>query len=190
MDEAHRADFINEHFYTFYSNSYDQAVVLGEEALAISQKNKIAATEALSLKNLGIVHYLKGNYEQALHFYQQSLDRYESLKDPAGQGNVLREMANYFKKTGQHDKALENMDEAIRLCTEAGDTSCLTASLDIQGVVFLETGRLEEAQARHRVKWEWIKGHAGHPENERADELARAGMAPFKPKKARANDAS
>jgi ribonuclease HI len=50
--------------------------------------------------------------------------------------------------------------------------------------------RLDEAQARHRVKWEWIKGHAGHPENERADELARAGMAPFKPKKARAHDAS
>lgn len=43
--------------------------------------------------------------------------------------------------------------------------------------------RLDEAQARHEVRWEWIKGHAGHPENERADELARAGMKPFKPKK-------
>ena len=42
--------------------------------------------------------------------------------------------------------------------------------------------RLDEAQARHRVTWEWVKGHAGHPENERADELARAGMKPFKPK--------
>lgn len=42
--------------------------------------------------------------------------------------------------------------------------------------------RLDAAQARHKVKWEWIKGHAGHPENERADELAREGMAPFKPK--------
>ncbi|TCP60026.1 ribonuclease HI [Rhodovulum bhavnagarense] len=40
--------------------------------------------------------------------------------------------------------------------------------------------RLDAAQARHRVRWEWVKGHAGHPENERADELARAGMAPFK----------
>ena len=40
--------------------------------------------------------------------------------------------------------------------------------------------RLDSAQARHTVRWEWIKGHAGHPENERADELARAGMAPFK----------
>ncbi|MBT0959500.1 ribonuclease HI [Alphaproteobacteria bacterium KMM 3653] len=41
--------------------------------------------------------------------------------------------------------------------------------------------RLDEAQARHDVTWEWVKGHAGHPENERADALARAGMAPFKP---------
>ena len=41
--------------------------------------------------------------------------------------------------------------------------------------------RLDDAQQRHTVSWEWVKGHAGHPENERADELARAGMAPFKP---------
>ena len=41
--------------------------------------------------------------------------------------------------------------------------------------------RLDAANARHRVTWEWVKGHAGHPENERADALARAGMAPFKP---------
>lgn len=41
--------------------------------------------------------------------------------------------------------------------------------------------RLDAAQARHEVRWEWTRGHAGHPENERADELARAGMAPFKP---------
>ncbi|UWQ05083.1 ribonuclease HI [Aliiroseovarius crassostreae] len=40
--------------------------------------------------------------------------------------------------------------------------------------------RLDAAQARHHVTWQWVKGHAGHPENERADELARAGMAPFK----------
>jgi ribonuclease HI len=40
--------------------------------------------------------------------------------------------------------------------------------------------RLETAAARHEVTWEWVKGHAGHPENERADALARAGMKPFK----------
>ena len=40
--------------------------------------------------------------------------------------------------------------------------------------------RLDAARDRHDVTWKWVKGHAGHPENERADELARAGMAPFK----------
>lgn len=39
---------------------------------------------------------------------------------------------------------------------------------------------LEEARGRHKVTLHWVKGHAGHPENERADELARAGMEPFK----------
>ncbi|MEM9434239.1 MAG: ribonuclease HI [Pseudomonadota bacterium] len=41
--------------------------------------------------------------------------------------------------------------------------------------------RLDAAQTRHTVTWQWVKGHAGHPENEAADALARAGMAPFKP---------
>ena len=37
--------------------------------------------------------------------------------------------------------------------------------------------RLEAAMARHQVAWSWVRGHAGHPENERADALARAGLA-------------
>lgn len=39
--------------------------------------------------------------------------------------------------------------------------------------------QLDELRSRHTVDWHWVKGHAGHPENERADELARSGMAPF-----------
>ena len=36
--------------------------------------------------------------------------------------------------------------------------------------------RLEQAAAKHKVEWAWVKGHAGHPENERADALARAAV--------------
>jgi ribonuclease HI len=36
--------------------------------------------------------------------------------------------------------------------------------------------RLDAARARHDVDWRWVKGHAGHPLNERADALARKGM--------------
>lgn len=36
--------------------------------------------------------------------------------------------------------------------------------------------RLDEARLRHTVSWHWVKGHAGHPLNERADALARQGL--------------
>jgi ribonuclease HI len=39
--------------------------------------------------------------------------------------------------------------------------------------------RLEDAIEHHDISWHWVKGHAGHDGNERADELARRGMEPF-----------
>jgi ribonuclease HI len=42
---------------------------------------------------------------------------------------------------------------------------------------------LDTAIARHTISWHWVKGHDGHPDNERADELAREGMLPYKPKR-------
>ncbi len=36
--------------------------------------------------------------------------------------------------------------------------------------------RLDAAVSRHQVQWSWVKGHAGHPGNERADRLAAKGM--------------
>ena len=39
--------------------------------------------------------------------------------------------------------------------------------------------QLDAINQNHDISWHWVKGHAGHPLNERADELARQGMAPF-----------
>ena len=36
--------------------------------------------------------------------------------------------------------------------------------------------RLDELRGEHEVEWHWVKGHAGHPENERADALANKGI--------------
>jgi ribonuclease HI len=36
--------------------------------------------------------------------------------------------------------------------------------------------RLDAARQKHQVNWQWVKGHAGHPENERADTLANRGI--------------
>ena len=45
--------------------------------------------------------------------------------------------------------------------------------------------RLDKARGAHKIDWRWVKGHAGHPENERADELARMAIASMKAGKGR-----
>jgi ribonuclease HI len=45
--------------------------------------------------------------------------------------------------------------------------------------------RLDAAQVRHEITWHWLKGHAGHEFNERADALARAGIKDLKAAAAR-----
>ena len=44
--------------------------------------------------------------------------------------------------------------------------------------------RLDQAIQAHQVQWRWIKGHAGHPENERADALARGAIATMRAEQA------
>ena len=39
---------------------------------------------------------------------------------------------------------------------------------------------LDTATQRHKINWHWVKGHNGDEMNERADQLANEGMAPFK----------
>jgi len=38
--------------------------------------------------------------------------------------------------------------------------------------------RLDELASQHDIEWHWVRGHAGHPENERADRLANKGIPP------------
>ena len=48
--------------------------------------------------------------------------------------------------------------------------------------------RLDAAQSQHQVTWHWLRGHAGHVENEVADALARQGMQPFLQKRQAVSD--
>jgi ribonuclease HI len=88
-------------------------------------------------------------------------------------------------------KALEALHKpcAVRICTDSqyllkGITEWLPNWIRRNWITAARTPvknedlwrQLMRAQQPHRVEWEWVKGHSGHPENERADRLANRGI--------------
>lgn len=88
-------------------------------------------------------------------------------------------------------KALEALQKpcAVRICTDSqyllkGITEWLPNWIRRNWITAARTPvknedlwrQLMRAQQPHRVEWEWVKGHSGHPENERADRLANRGI--------------
>ena len=72
---------------------------------------------------------------------------------PGGWGAILR--------SGAHEKEIWG-----------GEPATTNNRMELLAVI----RALDEAAARHKVQWLWVRGHSGHPENERADELARRGV--------------
>ncbi len=117
-------------------------------------------------------------------------------------GDVEREMCGGDFDTTNNRMELTAAIEALRILKETCQVKLYTDSQYVRGGItswmdswkrndWKTSGKkpvkneelwreLDEANERHEVEWHWVKGHAGHPENERADELARQGMQPYK----------
>ncbi|GJM31191.1 MAG: hypothetical protein DHS20C18_01920 [Saprospiraceae bacterium] len=151
LPEAEQVDQINAQFYQLYSADFIKATQLAKQALAITQDRGWQKKEALTLKNLGIVSFLQGQYEAALQYYQRAVNTYESIDDAGGQGNVYNEMGVFFKKRKEWDRALEYLDRAYQLCGKANDAYCQGVSLDNRGGILLDQGKLEQADSIFRI---------------------------------------
>lgn len=120
---------------------------------------------------------------------------------PGGYGAVLcykdhkKEISGFLAKATNNAMELTAAIEALRLLKEPCAVTILTDSRYlVDGITqyikrWMENGwvtsdrspvknkelwqSLQEEASRHQVSWQWIRSHNGHPENERADELAR-----------------
>lgn len=147
LSDRELVERVNEQWYQLYSKDFDKAKALGQRALIISEKARYDTLAATTLKNLGIVSYSQGKYEEALDYYQRSLDAYKRLDDASGQGRVLNELAIFASKNEQPEKAFAYLDQAALLCGKARDSICFITSLDNRGLLHLRRGQLAPADS-------------------------------------------
>ena len=147
-----QVSLINDHFYAITSADFEQGMVIGAKALDIARRQNLPALEAKTLKNLGATCYLLGKYELALGYYQQSLDHFKALNDEAGKASVYNEMAIYYSRFQEKQKAVQYTLSAEQSALIARDSALMATALDNRGIIAMQHNEWAAADSLfHRV---------------------------------------
>jgi tetratricopeptide (TPR) repeat protein len=114
----------------------DTAIILAQQGLQLSEKIHWKKGKAICLKELGWSNYVKGNYPQALAYYNTGLKIAEELYDKSLQAKFLGNIGTVYANQSDYPKALEYYFKALKMAEELGDKSGMAADLGNIGIVY------------------------------------------------------
>lgn len=141
LSDAQLVSFLSQKFWTFTELQQADFIPEYERALAVASP----ADQALLSRQLGVIYFYEGNFEQALLYYQRALSVFQDLNDAAEQGNTLNEMAILTKKQKDYEQSLHYLSEAYQLCASEPDSLCMSTALDNRALVLMEQGNYDTA---------------------------------------------
>lgn len=146
FDNRKKVDYIIDNFYEIYSADFDQAIYWTKQAINLSKSNDWKEQEAFSYMCHGTSLYLRGDYPEAIKNYILSERLFDSLGHPAGLSRVNNEMAVFYSKNEEYEKAFAALDKSEFAAKKAGDQESLGTSFANRGAILVKQGNYEEAQ--------------------------------------------
>lgn len=136
-DDSTKVNTLIELSSNYYRVSADSAIYYGGLALELAEKINFINGQAYALKSIGMGHYFKGNFIDALVTWQQSLNTFQSINDRLGVANMLNNLGAVHFNQGDDAKAIEYYLESLRVSEELNDTlRIVTANVNI-GAVYI-----------------------------------------------------
>lgn len=146
LTDQQKVKFINEHFYKIYSADFDYARELARWAVDVSMKNKWKEEEAYAQLCWGVITFLSGDYQQVLPKYFRSRELFDSLSHKKGLAAINNEMAVFYHKQKDVEKAYQCLDASERFARETNDLLALGTSLAHRGAFLSVKGKYQEAK--------------------------------------------
>ncbi|HTF30354.1 MAG TPA: adenylate/guanylate cyclase domain-containing protein [Flavitalea sp.] len=113
-----------------------KAFGLAMQAKQMARELKYPKGEAMALKYMGMVYYMKGMYAETLGYWIPSLEIFEKLGDDIGISNMLNNIGAIYLNQGADDKALEYMLKSLQLAEKTGDTLRIATALSNVGGIY------------------------------------------------------
>ena len=146
LPEKEKVDFIIDNLYALYSASLDNAVAQSQTAVSIAQLNGWKQEEGYAYLCLGVSKYLRGDYPMALQSFLRSSDLFDSLDHQRGIARVNNEMAVFYRKQKEYDKAMACLDKAEAAAIKADDIEALGTNYGHRGAFLSTKGQYDEAR--------------------------------------------
>lgn len=113
-----------------------EANTYASNLLQIANQNNLIKEQALAYKQLGTVHWYKGNYPKALKFYVEALTIYEHHGTPMDVAKIHHNLAITYSRQADYEKALEHFAVSIKVFEEEGDALLLAHTFNDIGVIY------------------------------------------------------
>ena len=146
LSDQEKVKFINKNFYKLYSADFANASELAQWAVETSFRNKWKEEEAFANLGWGVITYLSGKYDNVLPKYFRARDLFDSLHHQAGLAAINNEMAVFYHKQKDLDKALACLDTSEKLARAINDLTALGTSLGHRGAFLAIQGKFTEAK--------------------------------------------
>jgi signal transduction histidine kinase len=144
--------------------SFNETIKLAEEGIIIAKKENDSVSYASLLRNSGMAHYFKGDYEKAASLYYTSLGILERFNEQKEMAYALNDIAKLHRKTRDLTRAAETYEKALAVFRLLNDSSGIQMIFNESGVVYEYLGKYEEALQRYRSSLEiaeLLKDEAG-----------------------------
>jgi tetratricopeptide (TPR) repeat protein/serine phosphatase RsbU (regulator of sigma subunit) len=125
----------------------DTAITLAQQGLQLSEKIHWKKGKAICLNELGWSSHVKGNYTQALEFYNTGLKIAEEISDKSLQATFLGNIGNVYNDQSDYPKALEYYFKALKMDEELGNKNGIARHLANIGLVYANQSDYPKALA-------------------------------------------
>lgn len=139
-----------DHFYPVFTRNYQDGTTWTQQSLHYSMLSADQHLIGRSYLNLGMSHYMRGDYPACLLNYQKALDLFETVNDQSYIGRTCNEFSVYWRKQKQFDTGLEYLDRSLSVCSACHDTACVETSLNNRAVIYEMMGRYDLALTYYR----------------------------------------
>ena len=150
-EDTNRVPLMNRIAAAYINSKPDTALMIYEHALELSRKIKFKKGEANSLRGIGSVFYIMGNYPDALENALQSLKIAEELQDDKMIARSFGNLANIYNSEGDIERSIDYLHKAITIVRKLRDSVALQIGISNLGNTYENINQLDSALAYTRL---------------------------------------